>query len=114
MTTTSDSITTEALRATAELDAKAQEAEKLKAALEHWEGILDAFAEIRGKVERAFKNNPELMGKDAWLRSAISERDLAHLSAGPDGINAWGSTYTVQTMDHEWFDFTIPWSYILD
>lgn len=75
---------------------------------ESTEAILDAYDALLTKCYQASqRDGAALMGKDRWLANAINESDLC-LASTPEGIRCSGSTYTSQTMDHEWFDFTIP------
>lgn len=67
--------------------------------------IIDEYQLLRARCYRAAQaNNGELMGKSAWLRNAMSETEM-ELAFGPAGIDIHGSTYTMQTMSNEWFDF---------
>jgi riboflavin synthase alpha subunit len=75
--------------------------------------FIEKYNELRRLChDLARRNNGELMGSDAWLRHALCESDITLADAG-DSINCSGSTYTMQTMDHEWFDFDIPKSEML-
>lgn len=78
------------------------------------EEIINGYNELRDKCVRLAKENKgELMGEFAWLRGALSDGDIT-LGYYPDGICCYGSTYTTQTMESEWFSFTIPWSELED
>lgn len=80
-----------------------------------FETIIDSYHEIRRQCyELARNNNAELMGNDSWLRFALCEDDI-NLSLTSDGINCYGTAYTVQTGgSNEPFDFTIPLQLIKD
>lgn len=72
------------------------------------ERVIELYDELREKCYKLAKaNDGELMGKDAWLRHALLEGEL-RLQWGEDGVTCYGSTFTSQTQDHEWFEFTIP------
>ena len=72
------------------------------------EPITDAYNSMRERASDLAKADPSLMGDYAWLASAMSTTDIT-ITASKDGLNCWGYAYTVQTMDSEWFDFTIPY-----
>lgn len=72
------------------------------------DAAIEAYEALRERCYRAAQaNDGALMGDAAWLRFAMSDHEM-RLSAGPAGISIHGTTYTTQTMDHEWFDFFIP------
>jgi hypothetical protein len=73
------------------------------------EEIIDGYNILRDRCLAIAKKSPALLGEYAWLRYAISDGDIT-LGFTEDGINCYGNTYTTQTMDHEWFDFLIPFS----
>lgn len=78
------------------------------------EEIIEAYNSLRERCCKLAKaDRGELMGKDAWLRHALSERDIT-LAWTTDGIQCWGSTYTSQTLESEWFDFIIPHERLLE
>lgn len=72
--------------------------------------VIDTYNRLRENcVLLAKRENGKLMGEYAWLSAALTDNDI-RLDWTTGGINCYGSVYTVQTMDHEWFDFTIPFS----
>lgn len=74
--------------------------------------IADAYRDLRAECYRlARENDAALMGKDAWLRFAIDETDL-ELWPTPHGIMCTGRTYSMQTMENEFFSFEIPYDQI--
>ena len=70
---------------------------------------IDRYNEIRDKAYKAIKADHSLMGTDEWLVHALIEGDM-NIHSSPTGLRIWGSTFTSQTMENEWFDFQIPYS----
>jgi hypothetical protein len=78
----------------------------------NYEDMIDGYNDLRDKcLEIALKNNAELMGEFAWLRFAITADDIT-LGFIHDEVVCYGSTYTNQTMAHEYFEFRLPPSII--
>jgi hypothetical protein len=72
--------------------------------------IIDEFNRVREQCYHlARENNGARMGEYAWLRNALDDTDI-RMDWTPQGVNCYGYAYTTQTMDNEWFDFTIPFS----
>lgn len=70
--------------------------------------FIDKYNELRDTISLMCDANPELiMGNDAWLVHAMSQSDMT-LYDHQDFIGVSGTTYTSQTMGHEWFEFMIP------
>lgn len=75
-----------------------------------YEEMINGYNELREKcLELAKKDNGKLMEGYSWLRFALLDTDIT-LSFTGYGIECYGSAYTTQTMDHEYFCFTIPLS----
>lgn len=75
-----------------------------------YEEMIDGYNELREEcLGLAKMDNGKLLGEYAWLRFAILDSDIILAFTGY-GIQCYGSAYTTQTMDHEYFDFTIPLS----
>jgi hypothetical protein len=76
-----------------------------------FETIIEGYNSLREKcLELAKRNNGALMGDDAWLRGAIIEQDITLDFIEGVGIECHGTAFTMQTVDHEAFCFTIPFS----
>lgn len=71
------------------------------------ESVIRQYDYLRARCWMEMRNSPELLGPDSWLLYAISENDI-NLDWTTDGISCYGSCYSMQTMGHEWFEFTIP------
>ena len=68
---------------------------------------VENFNHLAAVIMEAVEADPEILGSDKWLRSAIHEWDL-RIDVCTDGtLNVWGSVYTCQTMGFEQFDFNI-------
>jgi hypothetical protein len=75
-----------------------------------YEKMIEGYNELREKcLELAKQDNGRLMEGHSWLRFAILDTDIT-LSFTERGIECYGSAYTTQTMDYEYFCFTIPLS----
>jgi hypothetical protein len=71
------------------------------------EKTIDDYITLRERCYEIMKANPkEVLGQHLWLQHVIYSGDL-NLSYTIDGINCWGSTFTSQTQDNEFFEFTI-------
>ncbi len=74
------------------------------------EEVIDTYNRVRERCTvLARKDNGKLMDEYAWLRNALIDTDIV-LEYTKDGIRCFGTTYTCQTMDNEFFDFLIPFS----
>lgn len=74
----------------------------------NYEEIINGYNDLREKCLKLAKENPkEILDTGYWLRNAISESDIT-LYFYEDFVECSGSTYTNQTMDHEYFNFRIP------
>lgn len=72
------------------------------------EQMIDGYNELREQcVKLAKENRGELMGSDAWPSAALQDGDIT-LNYTLEGVQCSGTTYTMQTMSSEWFDFIIP------
>jgi len=72
--------------------------------------VIDEYTSLREKCYHlARENRGARMEEYAWLRNALDDTDI-RIDCTPQGINCYGYTYTTQTMDTEWFDFTIPYA----
>lgn len=72
-----------------------------------WQAI-DRYNDLRIWAIAHAKRHPELFAEGDWFRSAISESD-ATLDYTTDGnLTLHGRAFTSQTMEHEYFDITIP------
>ena len=69
--------------------------------------FIDKYNELRYTIEKMTRADPTIMGRDAWLVHAMQASDMI-LGDTDTMIAIHGSTYTTQTMDHEWFEFMIP------
>lgn len=69
--------------------------------------FIDKYNELRDTIDKMTRQDPSIMGKDAWLVHAMMESDMTLSEAGDD-IGVRGTAYTTQTMGHEWFEFQIP------
>jgi hypothetical protein len=71
--------------------------------------IVEGYNAIMAAIMAAIESDPDILGDAKWLRWAIQESDLNISNVYGDGssVNVWGSTYTVQTMSNEFFDFDI-------
>ena len=69
--------------------------------------FIDKYTELRYTIEKMTRADPTIMGRDAWLVHAMQASDMI-LGDTDTMIAIHGSTYTTQTMDHEWFEFMIP------
>ncbi|ASR75504.1 hypothetical protein SEA_MILDRED21_97 [Streptomyces phage Mildred21] len=75
-----------------------------------YEGIIEEYENLREKCYRAIKRGDrKLLGSDYWLRAAIQETDI-QMIVHANGIECYGSCYTMQTMDTEHFSILIPLS----
>jgi regulation of enolase protein 1 (concanavalin A-like superfamily) len=71
--------------------------------------IITAYEDLRDKCVFIFKNSD--ISEGHWLRFAIGYSDIRHMESTEEGIVCSGFTYTMQTMDNEEFEFTIPHKY---
>lgn len=70
-------------------------------------GFINMYNTLREDIAKMIQLDPELLGGDKWLRHAIQTSEMT-LRENDDTISVYGTTYTMQTMDHEWFEFEIP------
>jgi len=71
------------------------------------EQIIETYNDLRSQACLIAKAEPELMGKEAWLKHALWETDIT-LDFTASGVRCYGNTFSMQTQDREDFDFIIP------
>lgn len=78
------------------------------APIQQMAATIEAYQALREQCyNAACRNSGALMGDAAWLRNALRETDI-EMTVYAHGIACHGLVYSLQTLDHESFEFTIP------